>query len=77
VAIGAVQARGGGEKAHGIHKFLCGNSFQDLNILKDVLCLLLRSLALCRSRLRWALRGSLPEGKHTTKRAGHYGYDAK
>jgi hypothetical protein len=27
--------------------------------------------------LRWALRGSLPEGKHNTEKAEHYGYYAK
>jgi hypothetical protein len=77
MAIGAVEARGGGEKAHSIHKFLHGNSSKDLNILKDIFCLLLRRLALCWRRLCWALRGSLPEGKDTTEKADHYGYYAK
>jgi hypothetical protein len=77
MAIGAVEARGGGEKAHSIHKFLHGNSSKDLNILKDIFCLLFRRLALCWWRLRWALRGSLPEGKHNTEKADHHGYYAK
>src|SRR5579862_4509408 len=77
MAIGAVEARVGGKKAHGIHKFLHGNSSQDLNILKDIFRLLLCRLTLCLRRLRWALRGSLPEGKHNTEKADHYGYYAK
>jgi hypothetical protein len=77
MAIGAVEARGGGEKAHGIHEFLHGNPFQDLNIFKDIFCLLLRRLAFCWWRLRWALRCSLPEGKYTTEKADHHAYYAK
>ncbi len=37
VAIGAVQAEGGGKEAHRAHEFVHGNSFEHLDILEDLL----------------------------------------